>query len=90
MDECALLSKCPSYYTNILKKLRVSFADFFVLSTSNSCTLWKDVQIKLKNSEDISDIILSNFCENQLIPHGAILIVHQHFWPENTQLNFMF
>ena len=69
------------------KKFRISCAYFIVLSTSNVCRLWKDEHIKLKFSEDISYNTISNFCEKQLIPSGATLIVQKPlFWPKNTNL----
>ena len=41
----------------------------------------------LKFSEDISFNIISNFCEKQLIPSGATLIVQKPlFWHKNTNL----
>ena len=61
-------------------KFRISCAYFFVLSIPNSCRLWEDLQIKLIFSEDISDIPISNFCEKQLIPNGATLIVQNPFF----------
>ena len=56
------------------KKFRISCAYFFIilLSTSNACRL---KQIKLKFSGDISYTTISNFCEKQLIPNDATLIV---------------
>ena len=64
------------------KKFRIICAYFFVLLNSNSCSL----HIKLKFSNDIFYITISSFCEKQLIPNGAALIVQKPLlWPKNTR-----
>ena len=50
-------------------KFNISCSYFFVLSTLNVCRLWKDLQVKLKFSEDISYITTSIFCEKHFIPN---------------------
>ena len=78
-----LLNTFPIHTTQ--KKFRISSAYLFVLSTSNVCRLWKDVQIKLKFPEDISYITIFNFCEKQLIPNGATFIVQKPFFDLKIQ-----
>ena len=70
------------------KKFRISCAYFFVLSTLNSCRLWRGWQIKIKFSEDVSCMTISNFCEKQFVLNDTTLIVQKPlFWPKNTKLH---
>ena len=50
-----------------------------------SCRLWKDLQIKLKFSQDISYISISNLCEKQIIPNDATLIVQKPLFDPKIQ-----
>ena len=72
------------------KKFRISCAYFFVLSTSNSCRLWRGWQIKVQFSEDVSCMTISNFCEKQFVLNDTT--IKNHFFDPKIQnfINFMF
>ena len=84
---CLDYSKDQNTYTT-QKKFRISCAYFFVLSTSNSCRLWRGWQIKVQFSEDVSCMTISNFCEKQFVLNDTTLNVQKPlFWPQNTKLH---
>ena len=80
------------YIYTTQKKLRIDCAYSVVLSTSNVCRLLKDEHIKLRYSEDILNITISNFCEKQLISNAATSIIKKSlFYPKIQNFsNFMF
>ena len=74
----------PQIYTT-QKKFRISCAYFFVLSTSNSCRLWRGLQIKVQFSEDVSYMTISNFCEKQFVLNDTTLIVQKSLFDPKMQ-----
>ena len=79
------------YIYTTQKKFRISCAYFFVLSISNSCRLWRGLQIKVKFSEDVSYMTISNFCEKQFVLNDTTLIVQKSlFWPKNAKLHLFY
>ena len=76
-----------SYTTQ--KKFRISCAYLFVLSTSNSCRLWRGLQIKVQFSEDVSYMTISNFCEKQFVLNDITLIAKKHFFTQQYKTSLI-